>query len=171
MKRIISALVLVTLTTLGVAGCGDDDDSSTTVGGTGNAAGEPNSTAGETTTAGSDGGGGAPTSGNVTCDPAENGVCQNDTDCPFVADGTARITSGTCGKGCIGKAETCSRDCITGEIDMTPECATCYADTVNCTIKNCTGQCFTDPEADVCKQCQVDSGCRDAFDACSGLPG
>jgi hypothetical protein len=114
---------------------------------------------------------GAPSSGNVMCDATQEGVCQNATDCPFIVDDTARITSRQCGKGCLGKAETCSRDCITMVIDMTSECATCYADTVNCTIKNCVGQCFVDPEADVCKQCQVDKGCRAAFDTCSGLPG
>jgi hypothetical protein len=170
MKRIISALVLVTAATLGVAGCGgDDDDDSANTGGTGGSGvipngGEPAATGGDASPSG-----GAPT-GNVMCDPTEKGVCQNDMDCPFVVDGTARITAGTCGQGCIGKAETCSRDCIVMMLDMSAECASCYADTVNCTIMNCLAECIGDPEAQACKQCQVDKGCRAAFDECSGLP-
>jgi hypothetical protein len=174
MKRIISALAMVTAAAVGIAGCGgdDDDDTSNPTAGKSSTGGEPGTNGG---TAASNGGepgtnGGAP-SGNVTCDATAEGVCQNATDCPFVVDGTARLTSGTCGKGCIGKVETCSRDCITAELEMTDECATCYADTVNCTIANCAQVCIQDPEADVCKQCQVEAGCREAFDECSGLPG
>ena len=180
MKRTLSAFALVTVAALAAVACGSDDDSSPGSGGKSSSAGK-SSTGGDSSGpvggATEPGGGdtstaaGAPSSGNVMCDPTQDGVCQNATDCPFIVDGTARITSGNCGKGCIGKAETCSRDCIVMKIAMTPECATCYADTVNCTIKNCTGECFADPEADVCKQCQVDSGCRAAFDTCSGLPG
>jgi hypothetical protein len=171
MKRLISALVLVSIAGLGVAGCGgdddDDDDSSSTAGtsGTGATGGEASNNAGDT------GNGGTPATGNVMCDPSVNGVCQNDTDCPFVDDGTARITAGSCGQGCIGKDEDCSRDCIVMMLDMTSECASCYADTVNCTIMNCLAECIGDPEADACKECQVDKGCRAAFDECSGLPG
>jgi hypothetical protein len=170
MKRFISALVLVSVAGLGVAGCGgddDDDDSMPTAGtsGTGATGGEASNNAGDT------GNGGTPGTGNVMCDPSVNGVCQNDTDCPFVDDGTARITAGSCGQGCIGKDEDCSRDCILMMLDMTSECASCYADTVNCTIMNCLSECVGDPEADACKECQVDKGCRAAFDECSGLPG
>jgi hypothetical protein len=183
MKRIMSALTLVTAAALSVAACGgDDDDDSSNTGGTSGTSGTSTSSAGEPATgnggepsignagAPSTGNGGAP-SGNVECDATADGVCQNATDCPFVADGTARMTAGTCGKGCIGKEETCARDCITEELPMTEECATCYADTVNCTIKNCTAECFADPSAQICTDCQVEAGCREAFDTCSGLPG
>jgi hypothetical protein len=175
MQRIISALVLVTLATLGAAGCGDDDDDSANTGGTGGGTsvvpnGGDTSAAGDTSSGGDASPGGGAPSGNVMCDPTEKGVCQNDMDCPFVVDGTARITAGTCGQGCIGKAENCSRDCILMMLDMSSECASCYADTVNCTIMNCLAECIGDPEAEACKQCQVDKGCRAAFDDCSGLP-
>jgi hypothetical protein len=153
MKRILSALAVMGAASLLAAGCGDDDDSAS-----------PNDN-----TAGAPGGAGAP-SGNVACDPTQAGVCQNDMDCPFVADGTARLTAGDCGKGCINKPANCARDCITMMLDMTGECAGCYADAVNCLIQNCVGECFADPESDGCKKCQVDSLCRAAFDTCSGLP-
>ncbi len=162
MKRIISALMVITVASIGFAGCGgdDDDSSTTTTGGQGNSAGMP---------ATSDGG--AAPSGNVTCDPEVNGVCQNPMDCPFVVDGTARITAGTCGQGCLGSADdNCSRDCILDMLDMSSDCSKCYADTVACTIMNCLAECVNDPEAAACKQCQVDQGCRAAFNECSGLP-
>lgn len=172
MKRFISALAALAIASLGLAGCsGDDDDSSSSKGGSGNTAGTATTNAGSP----SGGDGSTPTagasSGNVMCDATQNGVCQNPMDCPFVADGTARLTAGTCGQGCIGKPANCSRDCILKMLDMSSDCASCYADTVNCTIMNCLAECIGDPEADACKQCQVDKGCRSAFDACSGLPG
>ncbi|HVY30577.1 MAG TPA: hypothetical protein VHB79_28655 [Polyangiaceae bacterium] len=167
MKRILAALALLTVASLGAVGCGDDDDSSNNTGGTSSTGGEPSSENGGEAPSAS----GGQASGNVMCDPTVNGICQNETDCPFVVDGTARLTAGECGKGCVGKAETCSRDCILDMLKMSSDCASCYADTVNCTIKNCVTVCFADPEADVCKQCQVDKGCRKAFDECSGLPG
>jgi hypothetical protein len=180
MKRIISALVLVTTVSIGIAGCSgdDDDDSSNTTAGKGNSAGapttgnggEPSVAAGAPSTTS----GGAPaSSGNVMCDPTEAGVCQNPTDCPFVVDGTARKTAGECGQGCVSSGSTdenCARDCILDKLDMSSGCAKCYADTVTCTIMNCLAVCFADPEGDACKQCQVEKGCRAAFNECSGLP-
>ena len=182
MKRIISALALVTAAVVGIAGCSgdDDDDTANTTAGKGNTGGEPATNGGEPATNGgtpaTNGGepatnGGAP-SGTVTCDPTAEGVCQNAMDCPFVVDGTARIEAGTCGKECLmnGGGEDCSRDCILKKLDMSSECAQCYADTVACTIKECLGVCLADPEATACKECQVEKGCRAAFDECSGLP-
>lgn len=174
MKRIITALALVSVAALGIAGCGgDDDDDTTPTAGKGSTGGEPGTNGGTPGTNGGEPGtsGGAP-SGNVMCDPAEKGVCQNAMDCPFVVDGTARIKAGECGQGCLTTPddETCSRDCILAALDMSSECAQCYADTVACTIMNCLGVCVKDPEAAACKECQVEKGCRAAFNECSGLP-
>ncbi len=165
MKRIISALGLLTFAaTIGLAGCGSDDEN----GGGG--------TAGKTSTAGK---GNEPTAGappegdpNVGCKPSEETVCQNDTDCPFVVDGTARTTAQDCGKGkCLGSEdENCARDCMLESLEMTSECAGCYADFVNCTIANCVGACIADPDSDGCHECQQDKGCRPTFNTCSGLP-
>lgn len=190
MKRFIAGLALVTAGTVGIAGCGGDDDDDTTgtagTAGKGNTGGQPGSNGGEPASNGgeptsnggeptSNGGepgsnGGAP-SGNVSCDETQDGVCQNPMDCPFVIDGTARITAGTCGKGCLASSdENCSVDCILEELDMSSECATCYAETVACTVMKCLAECVNDPEADACKVCQVEKGCRAAFNECSGLP-
>jgi hypothetical protein len=173
MKRFIAALALVTAASVGIAGCGgDDDDEPSGTAGKGSTGGEPGSNGG---TPGNDGGtpantGGTP-SGNVSCDETQDGVCQNAMDCPFVIDGTARITAGTCGKGCLASSdENCARDCLLEELAMSSECAQCYVDTVACTVMNCLAECVNNPEADECKVCQVEKGCRDAFNECSGLP-
>jgi hypothetical protein len=186
---------MVTAAAVGIAGCGgdDDDDTSNPTAGKSSTGGEPGTNGGEPGAnggipgtnggmpgtnggmPGANGGepgtnGGAP-SGNVMCDPTEEGVCQNAMDCPFVVDGTARIEAGKCGQSCLSSGdENCSRDCILETLEMSPDCAQCYADTVACTIMNCLGACINDPEAAACKECQVEKGCRAAFDECSGLP-
>lgn len=174
MKRIISALVLLTATAVGIAGCsGDDDDDTNPTAGKGSAGGEPATNGGTPGTNGGEPGtnGGAP-SGNVMCDPTADGVCQNAMDCPVVVDGTARIEAGKCGQTCLSTPDDkdCSRDCILEMVAMSSDCAQCYADTVACTIMNCLGACVKDPEATACKECQVEKGCRAAFNECSGLP-
>ena len=78
MKRTISILALLTAATIGVAGCGGDDDvSAANTGGSSNASGAPASAGGDSSTpTGGDSGtptGGA-SSGNVMCDPEQNGV-------------------------------------------------------------------------------------------------
>lgn len=168
MKRFITAFALLTTAALAFSGCnGDDVDE------------DDYSAAGKGTSSGGtdSGGGGEPASsnggadpGNVGCDPAEETTCQNEKDCPFVVDGTARTTAQTCGKGCIGEAASCASDCIVDELAMSNECASCYADFVNCTIKNCVGACLDDPNSDGCHECQETKGCRGTFNTCSGLP-
>jgi hypothetical protein len=169
MKRIFSALVLLTLS---AGGCSDDADDGDDTGGSSSAgtksdAGEPGTATGG---APDSGGAGAP-SANVGCDPEVDGVCQNSTDCPFVIDGTARMTAGNCGIDCLeSDDEACPVDCIVEELHMTSDCATCYAGAVACATENCLGVCISDTEADECKQCQVEKGCREEFNTCSGLP-
>ncbi|HXK16751.1 MAG TPA: hypothetical protein VNG33_03020 [Polyangiaceae bacterium] len=173
MKRIISALALLTVVSVGAAGCSDDKKSTTTTtttGGKGNTAGTSSNAGSPAAGDGNTPTGGA-SSGNVMCDPTQNGVCQNDTDCPSVASGDARLAAGTCGQGCLGSADkNCAVDCIVMKTDMTPDCATCYAGAVACATMNCLAQCIQDPEAADCKACQVEKGCRADFNDCSGLP-
>lgn len=160
MKRIISALsVLACATTLGLVGCGGDDD-----GGGGGTAGDGNEP-----TAGAPGTG----SPNLSCDPEEATTCQNDTDCAFVIDGSARTKAQLCGRDeCLGSEDPdeCARDCILRDLDMTSDCAGCYGAFVNCTIANCVAACIADPDSDGCHECQETEGCRPTFDDCSGLP-
>jgi hypothetical protein len=167
MKRLLSAFVVLTLCAVG---CGDDSGDDGNKGGSSNA-GTDSGDAGESAAVGGMSVGGAPTGNNVACDPTEATTCQNETDCPFVQDGTARTTAQACGKGCLGsKEETCATDCILEKLDMTSECATCYADIVACTVMHCLTPCLADPEGEECATCQVDEGCRGTFNECSGLP-
>lgn len=178
MKRILAALTLLTVASLGAVGCGDDDDSTSNTGGSSSTGGEPSSSNGGAPT-----GEGGSAFQNVMCDATADGVCQNEMDCPFVVDGSARTTAQACGQECVlsgSTDENCGRDCILNGsdkgstpikgIDISSDCAQCYADIVACTAKNCLGQCLQHPDSAECKTCQDEKGCRSAFNDCSGLP-
>jgi hypothetical protein len=140
--------------------CGGDDDS-----GTGGASGSGASGTGGT--AGSGGG-----QQNVECDPSGDGVCENENDCPIVSSGEARTAAQDCGIGCVADADPdqCASDCVVAESGLSVECAACYVGIVTCSRENCLTQCLGDAAGMECMQCQVDAGCRAAFDECSGLP-
>jgi len=118
---------------------------------------------------GSGGTGGS--SPSTECDPTQDGVCQNDTDCSLVRSGQARSTASTCGIGCIGDDDEaqCGADCVVAESGLTADCAACYVAIVNCSRDNCLVECASDPEGADCFDCQVTNGCRADFDECSGL--
>ena len=145
MKRAFCVgIVLATGALLGTA-CGDDDD-----------------------------GGNAGTGGtgmNVECTPGGGGVCQNDVDCLVVESGDARESAQRCGMMCVQDMNPgmCAVGCIVADIEISPECAGCYAALVGCAFDNCFAECSTDAASAECNQCQMDSGCRSDFDTCSGL--
>lgn len=146
MKRaIFMGIVLFTATWI-VTGCGDDGDDGDDDG---------------------NGGGGE----NVECDPAGDGVCQNEQDCPSVRSGDARTAARTCGLSCLQDPdpETCSVGCIVDQTSMSPECSACYAGVVGCATEFCFDQCSANAASEACTECQIDAGCRADFDACSGL--
>jgi hypothetical protein len=127
---------------------------------------------------GDDGGSGAggQTAGSggtsaTACDETQNGVCQNEMDCPLVRGGQARSTASSCGIGCLGDTDeaTCGAECVVAESDLTAECAACYIAIVDCSRDHCLIECAGDPEGGDCFDCQVANGCRTAFDECSGL--
>jgi hypothetical protein len=174
MKRFVMALAVLTAFGVSTVGCGgdDDDDDNGTAGTSGKAStgdgGEPAMGAGGKPATGE---GGSP-SMNLGCDVEADTTCQNPMDCPFVVDGSARMSAQTCGKGeCLASEDpNCARDCVLKELEMSSECAACYADFVNCTKAKCLGECLTDPNSDKCHTCQEDEGCRPDFNECSGLP-
>jgi hypothetical protein len=154
------ATALITLS------CGDDSDDDDSSGGSAGT-----SSAGKGGSAGTGGSGG--TSQNVTCDPEADTVCQNENDCAAVESGEARASAQSCGLGCLEDEDpgVCAVSCIVEDTDISAECATCYAGSVQCASENCLAECAADPTSDDCNQCQIDAGCRSDFNDCSGLDG
>ncbi|HVR18665.1 MAG TPA: hypothetical protein VMS65_03180 [Polyangiaceae bacterium] len=147
MKRGFFVGFVLAASALPAVGCGDDDS-------------------------GDDGGTGGTGGGmNVECTPGGGGACQNETDCPKVESGEARMDSQTCGLRCLENADPgmCTVGCIVQEAAVTQACAICYATLAGCAADNCLAQCSADAASAECNQCQIDSGCRSAFDDCSGL--
>jgi hypothetical protein len=161
-RGIFFGLILVAYA-LPTAGCGGDDDDDD---GGGDDSGDD-----------SGGGGGAPGTGgsggsmNVMCDPEGGGDCQNETDCPKVVSGDAREVAGDCGLECQAEDDpgACAVGCIVTDAEITQACAVCYATLVGCAAENCFTECTTDTDSAACTMCQIEAGCRTAFDACSGL--
>jgi hypothetical protein len=182
MKHIIWGFSILALVAFG---CGDDDDGGDD--GDNGAAGESNVSGGSGTAAGATGLGGDPMTGNggtgasaggadngnVMCDPAGDGACQNPDDCPAVESGEARMKAQTCGLQCLADEDPgmCSVACIVEDAGISADCATCYAASVGCAAENCLAQCGADPASDACNECQVEAGCRSDFNECSGLEG
>jgi hypothetical protein len=167
-------LAVVAVMSVGAFACGSDEDGGSTGGASGaSGSGGSGGTGGSGGSAGSGGtagsGGGQP---NVVCDPTGDGVCENDNDCPIVSSGAARAAAQSCGISCLmaGDPSQCANDCVVADTGLSAECAACYTGIVACSSENCLTECLADPAGAACAQCQVDAGCRAAFDQCSGLP-
>lgn len=150
MKRGIFLGLVLAAYALPTVGCGGDDDDDDD---------------GDNGTGGSGGG------MTVMCDPAGDGDCQNETDCPKVESGEAREVAGDCGLECQAEADPgmCAVGCIVTDAALTQACAVCYATLVGCAAENCFTDCTADPDSTECTMCQIEAGCRTAFDTCSGL--
>ena len=144
---------------------GTGDAGGTTTGGTGGA-GPTTGTDDTGSTTGTDDTGSTTgtddTGGGTTAACPKEIICQD----PTVE---SQITQ-PCGVGCLGKPADCASTCIESTVTgITSACAACYADSVNCGIKNCATKCLP-PGTDICNQCLVDNNCRSAFWACAGQP-
>ena len=136
MKRGFFVGFFLAASVLPAVGCGDDDDDD------------------------DDGSGGTGGGMNVECTPGGGGACQNDTDCPKVESGEARMDSQTCGRSCLEEPEEepamCTVGCIVQEAAITQACAVCYATLAGCAADNCLAECGSAPASDACNQCQID---------------
>lgn len=162
-KRTEMLVVLVSsfaLFTWGCDGNDDNDDDSKDTGTQTEDAGDAND------------GGTENTNQNVTCDPSGDGKCQNEADCPIIEKGTARQTATQCGMGCLGVEDPteCSEACVVEQTGLTDDCTACYVGIVDCTFEKCASACSNDSGSLDCFNCQVDEGCRETFNTCSGLP-
>ena len=109
--------------------------------------------------------------GMATCmfapDAAPAGACENTTDCMLIESGVVDTESDRCGNACVLNGPDCTVKCMTDAIDISPECARCFADIVQCAALNCALMCFADSAGMPCRMC-VDTMCTPAFDACTG---
>ena len=106
------------------------------------------------------------------CTAPVTDACIGESDQAIITDPTKDVVgnTGTCGSGCLGQPDTCTADCLVTATGLSSDCAGCYAASFGCAVVNCALQCF-DPTTPECAQCQIDSGCTAAFEACAGQPG
>lgn len=96
-----------------------------------------------------------------------SGACENTSDCMLIESGEVDKEADRCGNACVLNGADCTVKCMTDAIDVSPECARCFADIVQCAALNCAGSCFLDSNGMPCRMC-VDTMCTPAFDACTG---
>lgn len=133
---------------------------------------------GQADTGGEQDAGGEDAATNTTqeyfCDPAGQAVCENDTDCPLVENGTAKAEALTCGKDCLGTPpeDECTSKCIIEHLHTTPECTECLDAFFTCILGRCLLEC-AGGASEACTECSrnkptPDESCSAAFFACSG---
>ena len=105
--------------------------------------------------------------GLVAPDAGPTGACDNEGDKALIDSGDVDKQSDICGRMCILNGPDCTVMCMTKAIDVSPECALCFAKIVQCSAANCAIMCFADSEGMPCRSC-VDAMCTPAFHACSG---
>ena len=152
-----------------LAACDSGDDGGAGGGGgTGDAGGEPADAGEEEADAAKN------TTQEYFCDPAGDAVCQNETDCPLIEDGSAKVEAIDCGKACLGTKpeENCTEDCIVERVATTRDCANCLDEFFACIFERCVRECIagTDAECTECSRNKPDpeTSCSGGFFVCSG---
>ncbi len=174
-NRLLTFMAILGAVALMAAGCGDDDTSTTAADAT--TAGDTTTTdtgTGEDTTDTTDTGDDTTDTGDDTTDTGEDlGVdnCLNDADQAVLSAPDADIVgqATTCGLGCIGQPPSCATPCVAEKTGLSEACAACYGAIINCSISNCVGPCAADPGGDDCTTCQVENGCVELLETCSGI--
>jgi hypothetical protein len=98
-------------------------------------------------------------------------ACLNPADQTALSDMKAVTDAAqACGTACFPDPNpTCNRDCMVMRAGLTPDCATCYGESIKCAAENCLLQCISGNEKPECRACS-EQFCTPAFRACSGLP-
>jgi hypothetical protein len=155
-------LMMIFGLTLAVAAFGCDSDSTGDGGSTGNG--------GSGGSGGAAGAGGAGEGGAGGSGAAD--ACLNDSDLAAVCDAgwTAAVTACATTAGGQGAAtSTCLQLDPPGASEA---CADCFGGLTQCIFDNCViaggSVCAIDPQGAACEQCQDDSGCTAAGEACTG---
>lgn len=105
--------------------------------------------------------------GALAGDAGPAGACDNAPDSALIESGAVDRESDRCGRMCILNGPDCTVMCMIMAIDVSAECARCFADIVQCSATSCALACFADSAGMQCRTC-VDTMCGPAFNACSG---
>ncbi len=102
--------------------------------------------------------------------PAVTGACTNPADDTVHESYDLLDEAVTCTVGCLSDPNrvACVASCLTANTGVSPDCAGCYADSSECGLQNCAGQCAIDQNAPPCQAC-LEANCIEAFDDCSGF--
>jgi len=181
--RVWSALIVCSF---GVVACGDDEKGAPSAQGEGADAAAPASCVGDLDPVPeAEVPAGMP---EYTCNgmpsssmPDSPNACRNQSDCDVIASDKVREISRVCGLSCrsytdCDELEACNRKCVVDTTKnqvmapgLTDGCADCYAGIAGCALEKCLTECAANADAPDCVKCSFTSGCRLAFEACSGL--
>ncbi len=114
-------------------------------------------------------------------------ACRNQADCDLIDESNEqkmtamRQIAKTCALGCRRSdgdcvaLEACNRNCISEtsknylSATLSTDCADCYTRVAICGLEQCLSECADDPDTLDCVECSFKTGCRLAFERCSGL--
>jgi hypothetical protein len=114
-------------------------------------------------------------------------ACRNEADCDLIDESNAqkmtamRQIAKTCALGCrrsdgdCAALEACNRTCISEtsknylSATLSTGCADCYTQVAICGLEQCLSECADDPDTLDCVECSFRTGCRLAFERCTGL--
>lgn len=95
------------------------------------------------------------------------GACDNDADQAALAQGDPAAAVGGCAFSCFTPSPTCTM-CLQNGLGTSDGCTECFAQIVDCTVKNCATQCIADAQGPACTTCRAEN-CNDDFEACAGI--
>jgi len=100
--------------------------------------------------------------------PNATGACNNSQDLRIFnqTNSTFHALVQKCAANCVGGGE-CSTTCIAKDIGLTPGCARCFGNDVQCTAEHCTIPCL-EPNSKECVECSL-KNCQDALLQCAGV--
>lgn len=102
--------------------------------------------------------------------PPVTGACDNEVDDVAHENFVLLDEAVTCTVGCLSDPArpACITACLSSATGATTACAGCYADSSECGLLNCAGECAIDQSAPECQAC-LDANCIEAFDECTGF--
>jgi hypothetical protein len=101
------------------------------------------------------------------CTSSGSGACVNPSDQSVKSSYDLEQESFDCFLQCNPGSAECFANCISSNTGLSPDCATCYGQGVQCVIDNCTDPCLSSLEGPECVSCRAQY-CDGPFTSCSG---